>query len=67
MSRKVTVTYTVTYDLRKGNLAEEYKESLEDYRDHKNQRKWFVIDRFVGHDNLKLFDPKAKLRITEEK
>jgi hypothetical protein len=67
MSRKVTVTYTKTYDLRNGNLAEEYKEFLDDYRDHKNQRKWFVIDRFVGHHNLELFDPKAKLRITEEK
>ena len=67
MSRKVTVTYTVTYDLRKGELLNEYTESLGDYRDSKEHRKWFAIDRFVGHDNLTLFDPKAKLRITEEK
>lgn len=67
MSRKVTVTYTVTYDLRKGDVGREYVESLGDYRDNKGQREWFVIDRFIGHDNLKLFDPKAKLRITEEK
>ncbi len=67
MSRKVTVTYTVTYDLRKGEARRDYLEWLDDYRNNKRQREWFVIDRFVGHDNLKLFDPKAKLRITEEK
>lgn len=67
MSRKVTVTYTVTYDLRQGEVADEYRESLDSYRDNKEQRKWFVIDRFVGHDNLALFDKQAKLKITEEK
>lgn len=67
MSRLVTVTYSVTYDLREGEVAEEYRESLNDYRDNKGQRKWFVIDRFIGHDNLALFDKKAKLTIKEEK
>ena len=67
MTRKATVTYTVTYDLRKGELLNEYTEALGDYRDNKRQREWFVIDRFIGHDNLTLFDPKAKLRITEER
>lgn len=65
MSRKVTVTYSVTYDLRKGEIADEYREQLNDYRDNKAQRKWFVIDRFIGHDNLHLFDKKAKLKVTE--
>jgi len=67
MSRKVTVTYTVTYDLRKGEVADEYYEQLNDYRDSKSQRKWFVIDRFIGHNNLVKCDSQAKIRVTEEK
>ena len=67
MSRIVTVTYSVTYDLSQGEIAEEYRQSLNDFRDNKDQRKWFVIDRFVGHHNLPLFDRKAKLTITEAK
>jgi len=67
MSRKVTVTYTMTYDLSKGEIADEYREYVDDYRDNKANRKWFAIDRFIGHDNLHLFDRKAKLEVTEEK
>lgn len=67
MSRKVTVTYSVTYDLRDGEIADEYFEQLGDYRDNKSQREWFAIDRFIGHDNLRLFDRKAKLTIKESK
>lgn len=67
MSRKVTVTYTVTYDLSKGALAQEYLEYIDDYRDNKANRKWFAIDRFIGHHNLWLFDKKAKLTIKETK
>jgi hypothetical protein len=65
MSRIVTVTYSVTYDLSQGEIADEYYESRHDRRDSKDQRKWFVIDRFVGHHNLPLFDKKAKFTITE--
>lgn len=67
MSRKVTVTYSVTYDLSKGEVSKEYFEQLNDHRDNKGQRKWFAIDRFIGHDNLRLFDKKAKLKVTETK
>jgi hypothetical protein len=67
MSKKVTITYSVTYDLGKGAVAREYLEQLNDYPDSKSQREWFVIDRFIGHDNLRLFDKKAKLKVTEEK
>jgi hypothetical protein len=67
MSRKITVTYTVTYDLRKDDLAQEYMQYVDSYRDNKANRKWFAIDRFVGHNNLRLFDKKAKLQVTEEK
>jgi len=67
MSRKVTLTYTVTYDLTKGEIAQEYREYIDDYRDNKANRKWFAIDRFVGHHNLQLFDRKAKLTIKESK
>ena len=67
MSIKVTVTYTMTYDLSKGEIADEYREYVDDYRDNKANRKWFAIDRFIGHDNLRLFDRKAKLEVTEEK
>ena len=65
MSKQVTVTYSVTYDLSKGEIADEYREQLHDHRDTKGQRKWFAIDRFIGHDNLKLFDRKAKLQVAE--
>lgn len=67
MSKKVTVTYTVTYDLRKGKLAREYVEQLGDYNDTQRQRRWFVIDRFIGHKNIQLFDRKAKLLVKESK
>lgn len=67
MSRKVTVTYTVTYDLTKGEIANEYLEQLGDYPDTKGQRNWFALDRFIGHHNLRLFDNKAKLKVTETK
>ena len=66
MSRQVTITYSVTYDLSKGEVAEEYREQLFDHRDTKGQRKWFAIDRFIGHDNLRLFDRKAKLEVSEQ-
>jgi hypothetical protein len=65
MSKKVTVTYTVTYNLR-GQVLAEYLDSLEGYKDTGKARRWFAIDRFVGHDNLALFDSKAKLTVTEE-
>lgn len=67
MGRKVTVTYKVTYDLTQGDLAQEYLEYIDDYRDNKANRKWFAIDRFIGHHNLWLFDKRAKLTIEETK
>lgn len=65
MSKKVTVTYSVTYDLSQGEMADEYREQLDDYNDSKAQRRWFAIDRFIGEDNLALFDKKAKLQVEE--
>jgi hypothetical protein len=67
MSRKVTVTYTVTYDLRKGEVADEYLEQLDDYKDTRSQREWFAIDRFIGHNNLVAFDEDAKLTVKESR
>ena len=64
---KVTVTYTVTYDLsNKTSAGKEYLDWLDDSRDSKANRKWFAIDRFIGHHNLELFDKKAKLSVKEE-
>lgn len=65
MSKKVTVTYSVTYTLR-GQVLAEYLDSLEGNNDTARARRWFAIDRFIGHDNLELFDKKAKLTVTEE-
>lgn len=65
MSKQVTVTYTVTYDLSKGEIANEYLEQLGDHEDTTGQRKWFAIDRFIGHHNLALFDPLAKITVEE--
>jgi len=64
---KVTITYRVTYNLDpKSSVGREYRQWLDDDRDTKASRKWFAIDRFIGHDNFKLFDKKAKLTIKEE-
>jgi hypothetical protein len=65
MSKQVTITYEITYDLTDGEIAKEYREWRDDYRDSKERRKWFVIDRFVGHHNLPLFDRKAQLKVEE--
>ena len=64
---KVTVTYTVTYNLsNKSSTGREYQEWLDEDKDTKSTRKWFAIDRFIGHHNLELFDKKAKLTVSEE-
>ena len=64
---KVTITYTITYNLsNKSSTGREYQEWLDDDKDTKSARKWFVIDRFVGHHNLSLFDKKAKLTLQED-
>ena len=65
MSKSVTVSYSVTYDLSVGDIAEEYLEQLGDHDDTASQRAWFAIDRFIGHDNLTLFDTEAQLTIEE--
>lgn len=63
---KITVTYTITYDLGpRSSTGREYLEWLDDSKNTKGSRKWFVIDRFIGHDNLPLFDKKAKLSVKE--
>lgn len=63
---KVTITYTITYNLsNKSSTGREYQEWLDGDKDTKPSRKWFVIDRFVGHHNLPLFDKKAKLTVEE--
>jgi hypothetical protein len=67
MGKQVTLTYSITYDLREGEVADEYREQLNDYEDTASQRAWFAIDRFIGHDNLALFDKQATLIVTEEK
>lgn len=72
MGRKVTVSLEVIYDFR-GEVLKDYLEWLDDYRDNAGMRKWFVIDRAFGHDNVnellmkKVFDPKVKLKVKEEK
>ena len=64
--KKVKVTYTITYNLsNKSAKGREYREWLDDYKDTKSARKWFAIDRFIGHDNLRLFDRNATLKVEE--
>lgn len=65
MSKKVTLTYKVTYDLTQPELLEEYLEQLHGHDDTEGQRTWFAIDRFIGHDNLRLFDKTAELFVSE--
>ena len=65
MSKQVTLTYSITYDLSKGEVADEYFEQLNDHEDTAGQRRWFAVDRFIGHHNLALFDSQAYLHIEE--
>jgi hypothetical protein len=63
---KVTVTYTVTYNLGDNtSVGKEYREWLDGDKNTKSARKWFAIDRFLGHHYLDLFDKKAKMTVTE--
>lgn len=70
MSKKVTVSVQVSY-VFKGAVLKDYLEWLDDYRDSKKMREWFVIDRAVGHDQLsellssKKFDPAMKVVVSE--
>lgn len=72
MGKKVTVSLEVTYDFR-GEVLKDYEEWLGGYRDTRTGREWFVIDRFIGHDNLNtllgenIIDSKAKLIVKEKK
>jgi hypothetical protein len=72
MGRKVTVSLEITYDF-KGELLRDYCQWKDDYPDTKSARKWFVIDRFIGHDNLdkllseNIIDRKAKVVVKEKK
>ena len=64
---RVTVTYSITYNLSpRSSVGREYRQQLDDHKDTKSQRRWFVIDRFIGHHNIKLIDQKAALTIKEE-
>jgi len=65
MSKKMLINIGVKYDLSTGELAKEYREWLDDYRDSKNMRKYFVIDRLIGHNQLSKVDKKARVRVTE--
>lgn len=62
---KITVTLSITYDLSNDELYQEYQEQLGDYSDTPGQREWFVIDQFIGHQNLVFLDKRAKLRVEE--
>jgi hypothetical protein len=70
MAKKVTVSLQVAYTF-KGEVLKDYLEWLDDHRDSKKMRQWFVIDRAVGHDQLfelqssKKLDPAMKVVITE--
>lgn len=65
MGKKITITYQVTYNLT-GKTQQEYLEWLDDNKDTKKSRRWWAIDRFIGHHNLPLFDKKAKIKIEEK-
>lgn len=72
MGKKVTVSLEITYDFR-GELLRDYLMWKDDHRDSRTMRQWFVIDRFIGHDNLNtllgenIIDSKAKLIVKEKK
>lgn len=72
MGKKVTVSLEVTYDF-KGEVLRDYLQWKDGYPDTRSSRKWFVIDRFIGHDNLNtllgenIIDSKAKVIVKEKK
>jgi hypothetical protein len=60
MARKIKISFSVEYKLT-GKLEKEYREWLDDHPNSAKARRWFAIDRFVGHHNLELFDKAAHL------
>lgn len=65
MTKRVTVNFKAVYEF-KGELLKEYREQLHGHNDTLAQRQWFVVDRFVGHENLRLFDLDARMSVDEE-
>lgn len=70
MAKKVTISLQVSY-VFKGEVLKDYLEWLDDHRDTKKAREWFVIDRAIGHDQLRqlqsvhLIDPAMKVVVSE--
>jgi len=65
VSKKMLINIGVKYDLSKGDIAKEYREWLDDHRDSKSMRQYFVIDRLIGHNQLSKIDEKARVRVRE--
>jgi len=57
------VIYEVEYDFANPDVWSEYTEWLDDYPDTRSARKWFVIDRAIGHEDATSVDPAGTVRV----
>ena len=57
------VTYEVEYDFSDPKVWKEYIEWLDDYSDTQSERKWFAIDRAIGHEDATSVDPAGTVRV----
>lgn len=56
------VIYEVEYSFDNPEIWQDYSEWLGDYPDTRASRKWFVIDRAIGHD-MQAVDPAGEVRV----
>jgi hypothetical protein len=60
LSRKVTLSYSVTYNLGNKKMQAEFLEYCDDYEPTEALLKEWLSDRFIDPDAI---DPKAKFQI----
>jgi len=59
----IKVIYEVEYDFSNPDIWSEYSQWLDDHADTMSTRKWFAIDRAVGHEENTTVDPQGIVRI----
>lgn len=65
VGKVVTISLSKSY-LFEGNFLVDYLEQLDDYPDSPSQREWFVMDRFIGENNLSRLDKGYEMKVEEK-
>ena len=58
----IKVTYEVEYDFANPDIWSEYSQWLDDDSDTRSARKWFAIDRAIGHEYQTTVDPQGTVK-----